>query len=66
VKVPFKYYLHDDANTAERQYEFSQKMPDVEFTDELMEKIGRPFYEIELSCLLDTKTGEVTIIGVMP
>lgn len=33
-------------------------------TDELLDKIGYPFYEVTLFCALDTGTGKVEIRGV--
>lgn len=61
--VPFKYYLHDDASARERAQWISQQTG-VEIDENLMEKIGRPFYEIGLDCTLDTQTGEVRVLGV--
>lgn len=37
----------------------------VEIDDELLEKIGRPFYEVKLRCTLDTKSGAVTVLGLV-
>lgn len=60
--VPFKYYLHDDATTDERA-QIIGETAGIDIDEELAEKIGRPFYEIEFSCTLDTETGEVVILG---
>ena len=64
AQVPFKYYLHDSYSSYERA-EYIAGQTGVEMTEEMIETIGRPFYEVELSCVLDTETGKVTIVGVM-
>lgn len=71
VKIPFKYYLHDNYNSSERaefileQIESAGVYPDAGVgVDEFSELIGRPFYEVELNCLFDTETGKVEIVGV--
>lgn len=61
VKIQFKYYLHDDAS-------FFERLEDLQaqshlFTEELVEKMGRPFYEVTLQCEVDTDTGSVTILS---
>jgi hypothetical protein len=64
MKHPFKYYLHDDADRWERADYIMEQIPSLNMTkDEFMEKIGRPFYEIELQCVFDDVTGEVTIVS---
>lgn len=60
--VNFKYYLHDGSPYEGMKY--ALKDAGVELTDELYEKIGRPFYEIEFDCTLDTETGAVEILGI--
>jgi hypothetical protein len=61
--IPFKYYMHDNANLSEIA-EHIEQQAGVEISDSLMEKIGRPFYEIALNCTLDDETGEVKILGL--
>lgn len=61
--VNFKYYLHDNSSSSERA-EWIESQTGVEMTDELIDKIGRPFYEVRLDCTLDTETGEVKVTGV--
>lgn len=63
MKIPFKYYVHDDSNTSER-VDWISEQTGVTFTDEMTEEMGRPFYEVTLNCELDSVTGEVTILGV--
>lgn len=65
----FKYYLHDDGGSDERIDEFARQIPEIAAMDdaareELAEKIGRPFYEVTLTCDLDLETGNVTVLGV--
>ena len=58
--VEFTWYLHGGKPYEERE-SWARALgftPD----DALMEKMGYPFYEVTLSCRLDTKTGEVTIV----
>jgi hypothetical protein len=60
--VTFEHALHDqDSETLRSSIETGA---DIEVSDELMGKIGRPFYEVTLQCTLDTTSGEVTILGV--
>lgn len=67
MKLPFKYYLHDQGTSGERAEEiFDQAAAqgielDID-QDKLAELIGRPFYEVTLECELDTVTGEVTLL----
>jgi hypothetical protein len=60
--VEFDYYLHDD----NPYYAMKQALKEVNInlTDELYDKIGKPFYEIHFRCSLDTDTGEVRILTV--
>lgn len=60
MKVPFKHYLHDDG---EDHYWQLKEATGMHLSPELLDKIGRPFYEVTLDCELDTETGEVTLIG---
>ena len=60
-KQKFKYYLHDDASSYERE-DFI-KSQGIELSEMAWENMGRPFYEIELTCEVD-EDGKVTIIGV--
>jgi len=61
VRIPFTYYVHDDANTEERARDIGEQIGRP-LTDEEIQKIGRPFYEVTLYCELDTETGEVSLI----
>ena len=61
MKVPFTYYLHDDD-----RWEVAETIHDkyaVLSLEEIVELVGRPFYEVKLSCEFDTETGEVTILS---
>lgn len=60
-KVEFTYYLHDDSDTFEMAADLRSQHPDV-FDEELLEKMGRPFYEVTLTCEVDTDTGDVVIL----
>lgn len=68
MKVPFNYWLHDDYTRGEFRDEILvnnlhlDAMMSEEELDELMEKIGRPFYEVTLECELDTETGQITLL----
>lgn len=59
--VEFEYYLHGGKPYEERE-EWSRKLG-FTVSDELLEKMGQPFYEVTLSCTLDTQTGQVVILG---
>jgi hypothetical protein len=58
----FDYALHDHSYETLRE---TLEAAGVEVTDELMDKIGQPFYEILLECSVDTETGTVTIHHVL-
>lgn len=62
--VPFKYYLHDNYTYSERMAEISEQVGiDIDLDGALATKIGNPFYEVTLDCLLNTETGEVTLVS---
>jgi hypothetical protein len=58
--VTFEYALHDHEHGTLR--EAIEAGADITVTDELMDKIGQPFYEVTIQCTLDTVSGEVTIL----
>jgi hypothetical protein len=60
-EVEFTWYLHGGKPFEER--ERWEHHLGFTVTDELLEKIGQPFYEVALSCRLDTQTGKVEILG---
>lgn len=60
AKLSFTHYLHDSYGRYELA-EVIQKQTGVEFTEEQLDNLGRPFYEITLHCQLDTDTMQVTI-----
>lgn len=62
MKKPFKYYLHDDYNSFERA-DWIGKQIGMTFTEEQIEDMGSPFYEVTLNCEYDTETGLVSIVG---
>jgi hypothetical protein len=63
--VEFVYCLHDDQDQEGRCEAIMQNASEpLVIDDELAEKIGRPFYEVMLTCELDTETGAVTISHV--
>lgn len=63
--VPFKYYLHGESFAEQFEWTFRDtelaSLPEDE-KDALLQKIGRPFYEVTLECELNTKTGRVRIL----
>jgi hypothetical protein len=62
--VEFEYALHDNQDTEGRCEQIMQTADEhIEIGDDLAEKIGRPFYEVTLSCTLDTETGAVEILS---
>lgn len=60
--IDFTWYLHGGKPYEERE-QWSRALG-ITVTDELLEKIGQPFYEVELACTLDTATGNVEIRSV--
>lgn len=63
AKHIFKYYLHDDYTSSERAGSILEQI-DLDISrDQLTDKIGRPFYEVELICQLDDETWEIEIIS---
>lgn len=67
MKVQFKEYLHEENEELEEDlrswlpsdYYASLSQEDIE---DLCQKIGSPFYEVTVTCELDTETGEVTLL----
>ena len=62
--IKFEYVIDGDDSTEVLKDQIMRSssprfMPD----DALLEKMGRPFYEVALDCTLDTETGEITING---
>lgn len=66
MKYQFKHYLHDSEDDFAWHLQNAipelKELPDGDFAA-LMQKIGRPFYEVTLECELDTETGEVTLLS---
>lgn len=62
--VSFKYYLHDHYTSVERADTILEQTNLDMDREHLMALIGRPFYEVELSCELDTETGKVNVVSV--
>ena len=66
--VRFSAYLHDGYEGYERsesiRSQLEQQGIDTSQWDweELEQKMGKPFYEVKLSCTLDTDTGKVEIL----
>lgn len=62
MKIPFKFYLHNDESYDTAYNIHSQIKDQVDLSvDEIAELVGKPFYEVTLHCVLDTETGEVTV-----
>jgi len=59
--IEFTEYLHGSDNWFELA-EHIATQTGVTIPEALMEKIGRPFYEVSLRCSLDMETGAVTLI----
>lgn len=60
--VHFTYALHDTDDQEGRCEQIQRTATEpLIIDDELADKIGRPFYEVQLHCALDTMTGVVTI-----
>lgn len=64
MKVKFKYYLHDNATVYERAEDILGQTDLDMSREEFNELVGRPFYEVELLCELDTDTGDITVLQV--
>lgn len=61
ARVEFTHYLHDDYGKYEL-VDAIEKQTGLNFTEEQMENLGRPFYEVTLHCVLDTDTMGVKIL----
>lgn len=59
--ITFTHGLHDEDSDALR--ENIAASADFEVSDDLLEKVGNPFYEVTLTCTLDTETGKVAIVS---
>lgn len=63
-KVRFVYYLTDTDDQESRcEAIVTGASEPLAIDDSLADKIGNPFYEVQLQCELDTETGAVTILG---
>jgi hypothetical protein len=62
MKIPFTWWLHDDNESFALHMEELLAKHDVPDAEELLQKIGRPFYEVVFECVLDTETGEVEVL----
>jgi hypothetical protein len=58
--VEFEWALHGGSPYEERD-SWSRELG-FTLTDELLKRMGRPFYEVILRCTLDTATGHITIL----
>ena len=58
--IVFTHGLHDEDSDA-----LSENIAASGFepSDDLMEKIRNPFYEVTFTCTLDTETGKVEIVS---
>lgn len=69
MKIPFKYYLHDNYNANEMADEIYRQISDKfeGSQEDMVNLIGesRPFYEVELNCEFDTENGDVNIISAL-
>ena len=66
----FKYRMNDDYSSYERSESILSQIPDLakeydhdEKYEIFIDKVGRPFYEIELTCSIDDETLEVKIVS---
>lgn len=63
MKIEFVHHIHDDEFHGRELWATIRDAGYAhEYTEELAQKIGRPFYEVTLSCVLDTETGRVEIV----
>jgi hypothetical protein len=70
--IPFKYYMHASSDGEQLEDALLESVaaisPDPDFDQgvyvaDLIEKMGRPFYEVTLNCEVDSETGNVTILS---
>lgn len=59
-KFVFTEHLHEGYSRSEFRDEFARQTG-YHLTDDELEMIGRPFYEVSLQCVVDTDTGSVII-----
>jgi hypothetical protein len=64
VKLQFKHYLHDEDFDIQLESVMQQSGYAHLYSEDLRQKVGRPFYEVELRCTLDTDTGTITVDDV--
>lgn len=62
--VRFTHYLHDGYTLGEWA-EILEDRTDIGFSDEILQKARSRFYELAIDCEMDTRTGEVTILGIV-
>jgi hypothetical protein len=61
--ITFTHGLHDEDSDALRENIAASTRFEFEVSDDLAAKIGNPFYEVTLTCTLDTETGKVEIVS---
>lgn len=61
--VRFTHYLRDQYTLGEWA-EIMEDRTDIGFSDEILQKARSKFYELAIDCEMDTRTGEITILGV--
>lgn len=62
--LTFRYYLHD-YNQYGEMVEYIARAVDLPEDHPAFADLGRPFYEVALDCVLDTDTGDVSIVTVV-
>lgn len=62
--IGFKWYLHESYTRGEIMEEFERKTG-VSIELDLAENIYNKFYEVGFNCTLNTKTGNVKILGIL-
>ena len=62
-EIYFYYYLHDNY-TFNEFVDFMEEQTGLAFNDKIIENARAKFYEVKFNCKMDTRTGNVTILGV--
>lgn len=58
--ITFTHGLHGEGYDTLRE---NLAAADFEVSDELLERIGNPFFEVTVTCTLDTETAKVTVVS---
>jgi hypothetical protein len=61
--VPFRHYLHDDKSSVREMFSDLSLRQGLGLDEKALDELKWNFYEVELTCELNTETMEVSILS---